>query len=75
MKTYSQDELLTLRDRHEAWLMAQDGVTGTGIGLDRGGDVVLRIFTTGISDATRRTIATKLTGVPIAWEEGEVVPY
>ena len=54
-------------------LMAQAGVIGTGIGLNPGGQVVLRIFTKGIKQATRQTIATKLAGVPVAWEEGEVV--
>ena len=73
MPTYTEDELRALRDRHEAWLMAQAGVIGTGIGLNPGGQVVLRIFTKGMQQATRQTIATRLAGVPVAWEEGEVV--
>ncbi len=73
MKTYTEDTLLALRDRHEAWLMAQGGVIGTGIGLGPRGQVVLRIFTKGIKQATRQAIAAKLGDVPVAWEEGEVV--
>jgi hypothetical protein len=73
-KTYSQEQLLALRDRHEPWLMAQPGVIGTGIGLDSGGRVVLRIFTHGATPVTRRTIANRLGGVPLGWEEGDVVP-
>ncbi len=75
MKTYKQDELLALRDHHEAWLMKQTGVTGTGIGLGPGGNVVLRIFTSGIQEPTRNAIAVKLQGIPLAWEEGEVVTH
>ncbi len=73
MKTYTEDALLALRDRHEAWLTAQAGVIGTGVGLDPSGQVVLRIFTKGIKQATRQAIAARLVGVPVAWEEGEVV--
>lgn len=73
MKRYTDHELFALRDRHESWLMSQEGVTGTGIGLGRSGEPVLRIFTAGISPATQKVIVQKLAGVPLAWEEGEVV--
>lgn len=73
MKKFSERELAALRDRHESWLMSQQGVTGTSIGLDAGGDLVLRIFTVGATPATRSNVAARLPGVPLAWEEGEIV--
>ena len=75
MKTYTEAELVALRDRHESWLMEQKGVTGTSVGLDAGGKIVLRVFTHGITEPTRRAIAERLQGVPLAWEEGEIIPY
>lgn len=73
MTTYTEDTLLALRDRHEAWLMAQEGLIGTGIGLGSQGQVLLRIFTKGMKQATRQAIAAKLGDVPLDWEEGEVI--
>jgi hypothetical protein len=55
--------------------MAQPGVTGTGIGLDARGQLVLRIFTKGISASTRQSIAKQLPHVPLDWEEGDVIAY
>ena len=75
MKNYTQEQLLALRDSQEAWLMAQPGVTGTGIGLDARGQLVLRIFTKGISASTRQSIAGQLPHVPLDWEEGDVIAY
>lgn len=74
MSDTGETKLLAVRDQHEAWLMNQSGVTGTSIGLGSGGQPVLRIFTHGITEPTRREVAKKLPGVPLAWEEGEVVP-
>jgi len=37
------------------------------------GQVVLRIFTKGMKQATRQAIAAKLGDVPLDWEEGEVI--
>ncbi len=73
MKSYTEQELISLRDRNEAWLMAQPGVIGTGIGLDADMKIVLRIFTKEISQTTRQSITSKLMNVPIAWEEGDIV--
>jgi|GEM_PF-4625332 len=54
--------------------MAQPGVTGTGVGLGTKGELVLRIYTTGILQTTRDEINKKLAGVPVDWEEGDIVP-
>lgn len=75
MKTYSQAEILEARDRHEGWLMAQPGVTGTGVGLGSGGQIVLRIYTHGMAEPTRQAIMKRLTDIPVSWEEGEIVAY
>lgn len=73
MKTHTQEELIALRNRNEAWLMAKPGVTGTSIGLDATKQIVLRIYTKGITQATRQAITSKLVDVPIDWEEGDIV--
>ena len=54
MSDTGETKLLAVRDQHEAWLMNQSGVTGTSIGLGSGGQPVLRIFTHGITEPTRR---------------------
>ena len=74
MKKYNESELIALRDQNEQWLMAQPGVTGTGIGLSTGARVVLRIYTSGISPPARVAIATRLGDIPVEWEEGDIVP-
>ncbi|MDC7789739.1 hypothetical protein PQJ75_28065 [Rhodoplanes sp. TEM] len=73
MDSHTQEQLLALRDRHEAWLLAQPGVIGTGVGIEPDGRLVLRIFTKGIRQESRDTIARALPDAPLAWEEGEVV--
>lgn len=70
MKNYSQTEIVASRDRNEAWLMAQEGGTGTAVGLANGGEVMLRIFAV---DQTRRAIVNKLAGAPLTREDGELV--
>lgn len=73
MELFSQDQLTRLRDEHESWLKAQPGVVGTGIGLDKGGRVALKVFTNRASAAIRNSIHDRLTGIPLAIEEvGEI---
>ena len=74
MKTYTEEELVSLRNHNEDWLMAQPGVIGTSIGLDANRKLVLRIFTKGIGQTTRQSITNRLVDIPIAWEEGDIVP-
>jgi hypothetical protein len=69
-----EDQLQDVRDRNENWIMSQPGVTGTGIGLNRG-QVVLKIFSHGAPAETRQAVAKRLVGVPIAWEDGDVIAY
>lgn len=69
----SQEELLRVRDQHESWLRAQPGVVGTGVGIDRGGNICLKIFSDHMSPGTRDAIRARLGTVPIAIEEtGEI---
>jgi hypothetical protein len=52
--------------------MSQPGVTGTSVGL-KGNQIVLRVFTHGIQPPIRKLISSQLSGVPLDWEEGEIV--
>ncbi len=73
MNTPSVEELQTIRDQHEAWLRAQPGVVGTGIGMDSGGRIAIKVFTNQISSQTRNAILARLGEVPVALEEtGEI---
>jgi len=73
MKDFNQDELLAERDRHEAWLRAQPGVVGTGVGMDKGGTISSKVFTNSMPHGTRETISQRLGHVPLAFEEvGEI---
>ena len=75
MASYTEERLLAEQRKNEAWLMSQPGVTGTGVGLTADGKVALRIFTHGMTKQGRVAIAARLGDLPIAWEEGEIVPY
>jgi hypothetical protein len=73
MKTMSPAELQILRDQHESWLRALPGVVGTGIGMDSGGRVALKVFTNHMPPETRDAIIARLADVPVAIEEtGEI---
>jgi hypothetical protein len=73
MSPQSQQELLKVRDQHEHWLRAQPGVVGTGVGLDKGGNICLKIFSNRMTATTRDAIRAKLGDTPVAIEEtGEI---
>lgn len=73
---FDEDRLMAVRDQWEAWLNQQRGLTGTGIGLDRGGNVCLKIFTNHMSPETRSLIAGRLAGVPLDFDEtGEIKAF
>src|SRR5262245_31349321 len=60
MGTFTEAELLRLRDQHEAWLRSQPGVVGTGIGLADAGDVALKVYSDRMPPETRSAILTRL---------------
>jgi len=73
---YTEENLMDVRDQNESWLNAQPGLSGTGIGLDAGGRVCLKIFTSHMPPATRNQIAARLGGVPVDFEEtGEFTAF
>jgi hypothetical protein len=73
MKSFTQEDLLAIHNQHEAWLRAQPGVVGTGVGMDKGGNICLKIFTNQVAPATRNAIYERLSDIPVAVEEtGEI---
>jgi len=73
MKNFTPEELKAVRDQHETWLRALPGVVGTGIGLDKGGRISLKVFSNRMPAETRNEIAQRLSAVPVAIEEtGEI---
>ncbi len=76
MKTYSQEDLEQLRDRKEGWLRAL-GVEGTSVGLDRGGNVCLRLWCAQLTPELKQAVLAdeELSGAPIDFEEGtDIIP-
>ncbi|PHR86472.1 MAG: hypothetical protein COA78_37920 [Blastopirellula sp.] len=65
----NEAQLMQQRDLHEAWLNEQAGITGTGIGIDSGGNICIKIFTNQMSNDTKERITSKLDGLVIDFEE------
>jgi hypothetical protein len=73
MTSYSETELKAIRDQHEPWLRAQQGVVGTGIGLDKSGRISLKVYSNQMPAETRNAIVERLSPAPVAIEEtGEI---
>ena len=68
-RNFTEEELVTLRDQHEPWLRALPGVVGTGVGMDRAGQIALKIYSNRVSPETRNAIYERLRDVPVAIEE------
>ena len=65
-----RDELvLNERNKYDNWLSGQEGVTGTGIGLDRDGRHCIKVYTSRMPEETKRRISSVLAGVPFEFEE------
>lgn len=66
---FLEDQLLATRDQHEAWLNQQPGISGTGVGLNSGGQVCIKIFTNHMPPDIKTAISQRLGTVPIDFEE------
>lgn len=66
---FSEAELVAQRNKHHEWLRGQPGLTGTGIGLDRNGQMCIKIYTDHMPPETREAISETLAGVPLEFEE------
>ena len=76
MPALTADELLKIRDEHEAWLQRQPGVVGTGVGLNAAGEICLKVFSDRMTPQTRNSILERLSGIPTSVEEsGPLRPH
>lgn len=66
---YDEQQLVQERNRHESWLKQQQGVSGTGIGLDASGQTCIKVFTDHISPDTKNAIVSHLRNLPVEFEE------
>lgn len=66
---YSQDQLISERDKLEPWLLKQPGFNGSGIGMSRGGNLVIKVYSNRMPAATRDAIVEKAGKLPIEIEE------
>lgn len=67
--SFTQAQVAAEKSRHEAWIAEQEGVTGTGIGLDPGGQPCIKVYTNRMPAATRDSIRSRLGGIPVDFEE------
>ncbi len=67
--TYTEAQVAAEKDKHGSWLAQQEGVTGTGIGLDSGGQPSIKVYTNRMPAATKEAILAKLRGIPVDFEE------
>lgn len=74
MPNHTEQQVIEIQEKMNPWLLGQAGVLGTSVGLNNSGQVVLRIFTSGISDRIKQLIAERLGNVPVEWEEGDIMP-
>ena len=66
---FTEAQLVAERDKHENWLSQQHGITGTGIGLDRGGQPCIKIYTHRMPAVTKSAILGRLKSLPVEFEE------
>ncbi len=66
---YDEAQLLAEREKHESWLNQQQGLAGSGIGINRDGQICIKIYTDHMPEETKRAIASVLAGVPFEFEE------
>ncbi len=69
MGSFTQQQLLKIRDQHEGWLRSQPGFVGSGVGLHPSGELCLKIFSDHMPPAVRNEILKRLDGAPVAIEE------
>jgi len=73
MARFTQQDLQSLHEQHESWIHAQPGVVGSGVGIDKGGSLCLKVFTNHAPVTTRDTICERLGDIPVGFEEtGEI---
>jgi hypothetical protein len=73
MTNYTPEELQRVRDEHERWLKTRPGVVGTGIGMNKSGQICLKVYSNGMSAETRNKILERLPNIPVSIEEtGEI---
>jgi hypothetical protein len=66
---FDENTLLAERDKHQEWLNQQAGIAGTGIGVDSGGQLAIKIFTNHMSKETKQAIESRLASLPVDFEE------
>lgn len=73
---FSEDQLVSERDKLEPWLNGQAGFNGTGVGIGRDGQVCLKIFTNHMPNNIKQEIDSRLQSLPHEFEEtGEMTSF
>ncbi|MEQ8785005.1 MAG: hypothetical protein RIC55_01845 [Pirellulaceae bacterium] len=67
--TVSRTDISNAIDHHGDWILQQPGVAGCDNSNDEQGNPCLRVFTDGISDATKNDIKQRVQPIPVRFEE------
>ena len=73
---FTETQLVSEKNKVEPWLNSQEGFTGSGIGIGRGGQICLKIFTNQMSIKTKQAIESRLQNLPHEFEEtGQITAF
>ncbi len=71
--SYTEKQLATELENREGWLLQQEGIVGTALGCDQGGQICIKIYTDGATSETKAAISARLQKLPFEFEEtGEI---
>jgi hypothetical protein len=66
---FDEQALMDARSKHELWLQGRAGFAGSGIGVGRDGNPCIKIYTNGMTEATKQSVSAVLSRVPFEFEE------
>lgn len=69
MIKFTESELRQTLEKHSIWLFKQPQVVGHGVGIDKDGRMVIKIFVNGLSKSGLEEIEKKFDGVPVVFED------
>ena len=73
---FTEAELVSEKNKVEPWLLSQQGITGSGVGIGQGGNICLKIYINQMSNETKSAIDSRLQALPHEFEEtGEISAF
>lgn len=66
---WTEDQLATMCEEHEAWLLQHTFIVGTAIGYDDQGQLAIKILTDSANAQQRELVMNHLKELPVLFEE------